>query len=126
MKLLLLLLRLQLMPLRRGRKGHLKRSLSQPRSLSLSRSPRPTGKRGRLSPLMVTMRPLLLHAPLHPAPFVQPALPHVPAHPFSVPQPSALPFIPAPQPILAPEPIFAPAPQPIAFAPEPIALAPEP
>ena len=70
--------------------------------------------------------PLLHHAPLHPAPFVQAALPHVPAHPFPVPQPSALPFIPAPQPFLAPEPIFAPAPQPIAFAPEPIALAPEP
>ena len=68
--------------------------------------------------------PLLHHAPLHPAPFVQAALPHVPAHPFPVPQPSALPFIPAPQPF--PEPIFAPAPQPIAFAPEPIALAPEP
>merc|ERR1712088_858099 len=65
MKLLLLLLRLQLMPLRRGRKGHLKRSLSQPRSLSLSRSPRPTGRRGRLSPLMVTMRSLLLLSSFH-------------------------------------------------------------
>merc|ERR1711970_1382310 len=68
--------------------------------------------------------PLVHHVP---APFVQPApLHHVPGHPFPVPQPSALPFVPAPQPILAPEPIFAPAPQPIAFAPEPIALAPEP
>merc|ERR1711935_1279952 len=70
--------------------------------------------------------PLFHHAPLHPAPFVQPAPLHVPAHHFHVPQPSALPFVPAPQPFLAPQPIFAPAPQPFAFAPEPIAFAPEP
>merc|ERR1712055_1281500 len=87
---------------------------------------------------VVHAAPLAVAAPVHlpqpaplvhhvPAPFVQPApLHHVPAHPFPVPQPSALPFVPAPQPILAPEPIFAPAPQPIAFAPQPVALAPEP
>merc|ERR1712004_58757 len=63
--------------------------------------------------------PPLVLAPRQPA-----ALPLQLVH--AAPQPAPLPFVPAPQPILAPEPIFASAPQPIAFVPEPIALAPEP
>merc|ERR1740123_2406692 len=56
---LLLLLRLKLTPLKRGRKGHPKKIPSQNRSLSLSRSLRPTGRRGKPSPSMVTTRFLL-------------------------------------------------------------------
>merc|ERR1719460_2413189 len=65
MKHLLLLLRLQPTPPKRGREGHLKKSLSQNRSLSLSRSLRVTGRRGSLSPSMVTTRSLLLLSSFH-------------------------------------------------------------
>merc|ERR1712088_742684 len=64
MKHLPLLLRLQLTPLRRGRGGHPKKSLSQPQSLNPSPSPSlrrsQTGRRGRPSPSMATTRSLLL------------------------------------------------------------------
>merc|ERR550525_1753011 len=61
MKHLPLLLRLQLTPLRRGRGGHPKKSLSQPQSLNPSPSPSlrrsQTGRRGRPSPSMATTGP---------------------------------------------------------------------
>merc|ERR1712158_243483 len=101
MKHLLLLLRLKLTPLRRGRKGHPKKILNQPRSLSLSLSPspRPRGKRGRPSPSMVTMRSLLLlcsfHLPLSTLPlFTQ-------LHLYSLPFPM---FLPTPSLSLNPQP----------------------